>query len=174
MEPIRQLTGQDWEWEQEQYTMTELKKLVTSAPLLAYYDPSKELVIQYDASSTGLGSKLMQEGKPIAYASPALSTTEVGYAQIEKECLAIVFSHGRFRHFAGTFHLAKTMEEIWVFSTIVGRALDRLHSSDQMLFIVRLSTPITNLWRRLSRNHCAKHQKESKECYCVCCNITLC
>ena len=72
--------------------MAELKKLVTSVPLLAYYDPSKELVIQCDASSTGLGSTLMQEGKPLAYASRALSTTEIACAQIEKECLAIVFS----------------------------------------------------------------------------------
>ena len=44
MEPIRRITGQDcdWEWAQEQETsMSELKKLVTSVPLLAYYDPSK-------------------------------------------------------------------------------------------------------------------------------------
>ena len=34
----------------------------------------------------------MQEGKPLAYASQVLSDTKVGYAQIEKECLAIVFS----------------------------------------------------------------------------------
>ena len=98
MEPIRRLTRQDceWEWAKEQETsMAELKKLVTSVPLLAYYDPSKELVIQCDASS----STLMQEGKPLAYASRALSTTEVGYAQIEKECLAIVFSLERFHHY---------------------------------------------------------------------------
>ena len=85
MEPIRRLTLQYWEWTQEQETsMAELNKLVTSVPLLAYYDQSKELVIQCDASSTVLGSTLMQEGKPLAYASRALSTTEVGYAQIEK------------------------------------------------------------------------------------------
>ena len=65
--------------------MAELKKLVIPIPRLAYYDPSKELVIQCDASSTGIGSTLMQEGKPFAYASRALSATEVGYAQIEKE-----------------------------------------------------------------------------------------
>ena len=55
MEPIRLLTRQDceWEWAQEQETsMAELKKLVTLVPLLTYYDPSKELVIQCDASST--------------------------------------------------------------------------------------------------------------------------
>ena len=102
MEPIRRLTRQDyeWGWAQEQETsMAELKKLVTSVPLLAYYDPSKELVIQCDASSTGLGSTLMQEGKPLAYASRALSTTEGGYAQIEKVCLAIVFSLERFHQY---------------------------------------------------------------------------
>ena len=72
---------------------------MTSVPLLAYYDPSKELVFQCDASSTGLRSTLMQEGKPLAYASRALSTTEVGYAQVEKECLAIVFSLERFHQY---------------------------------------------------------------------------
>ena len=71
MEPICLLTREDCEWErtQEQDTsMAELKNLVMSVPLLAYryYDPSKELVIQCDALSTGLGSSLMQEGKPFA------------------------------------------------------------------------------------------------------------
>ena len=61
------------------------------------YDPSNELVIQCDASSTGLGSTLMQ--KPLAYASHALFSTEVGYAQIEQECLPIVFSLERFHQY---------------------------------------------------------------------------
>ena len=102
MDPIRLLTRQDceWEWAQEQETsMAELKKLVTSVPLLAYYRPSKELVIRCDASSTGLCSRLMQKGKPLAYASCAHFTTEVGYAQIEKECLAIVSSLERFHQY---------------------------------------------------------------------------
>ena len=102
MEPIRLLTRQDckWEWAQEQEaSMAELKKLVTSVPLLAYYHPSEELVIRCDASNTCLGSTLMQEGKPLAYASRAHFTTEVGYAQIEKECLAIVSSLKRFHQY---------------------------------------------------------------------------
>ena len=119
--------------------MAELKKLVTSVPLLAYYDPSKELVIQCDASSTGLGSTLMQEGKPIAYASRVLSTTEVGFAQIEKDCLAIVFSLERFHQY--TFGR----------KTIV--------NTDK-------KKPETIL---LSKKHCAKQPLESKECYYVCC-----
>ena len=79
--------------------MSQLKRLVTTAPLLTYYDPAKKLTIQCDASSTGLGAALMQEGKPLAYASRALSDTGVGYAQIEKECLAIAFSLERFHQY---------------------------------------------------------------------------
>ena len=97
MEPIRRLTPQDceWEWAQKQESsIAELKKLVTSVPLLAYYDPSKELVNQCDASSKNLCSMLMREGKSLAYASRAFSTTEVG-----KECLAIVFSLERFHQY---------------------------------------------------------------------------
>ena len=95
MEPIRRLTHQDakWEWTQEHDTaMSEIKKLVTSAPLLIYYNPKDELVVQCDSSSTGMGATLLQNGKPICYASRALTKTECGYTQIEKECLAIVFS----------------------------------------------------------------------------------
>jgi hypothetical protein len=102
MEPIRRLTKHDveFEWSEEQNkAMDEIKRLVTTAPVLAYYDPKKELVIQCDASSKGLGAVLLQEGKPLSYASRALSTTECEYAQIEKECLAIVFSLERFHQY---------------------------------------------------------------------------
>ena len=102
VEPLRRLTRLDceWQWSEEQdKAMNELKKLITTAPILVYYDPAKALVVQCDASSTGLGAALLQDGKPIAYASRALSTTETRYAQIEKECLAIVFAMERFHQY---------------------------------------------------------------------------
>ena len=82
--------------------MDEIKKLVTTASILAYYNSKKELLIQCDASSTGSGAVLLQDGKPLSYAriaSRALSATECEYAQIEKECLAIVFSLERFHQY---------------------------------------------------------------------------
>ena len=42
---------------------------------------------------------LLQDGKPIAYASRALTYTETNYAQIEKELLSIVFWVERFHQY---------------------------------------------------------------------------
>ena len=49
-----------------------------------------------DSSKDGLGACLMQEGRPIAFASKSLTETEKGYAQIEKELYAIHFGLKRF------------------------------------------------------------------------------
>ncbi|XP_038867865.1 carnosine synthase 1-like [Salvelinus namaycush] len=62
-------------------------------PILAYYDPNKELRLQVDASKYGLGAVLLQEGKPIGYASKSLTDCEINYAQIEKELYAILFGY---------------------------------------------------------------------------------
>ena len=67
MEPLRRLTRRDTEWqwtEEQEKSSAEVKKLVTAAPILSYYDPKEELVIQCDASQKGLGAALLQKGKP--------------------------------------------------------------------------------------------------------------
>ena len=46
-----------------------LKKFLTSAPVLAQPDIEKTFDVYYNASSTGLGCVLMQDGRVIAYAS---------------------------------------------------------------------------------------------------------
>jgi transposase InsO family protein len=102
MKPIRQLTHSKstWEWsEVQESAFNELKSMISSTPVLAYYDPDKDLEIQCDSSQSGLGAALMQGGCPIAYASKALTPTEERYAQIEKEMLAIVFSMDKFRQY---------------------------------------------------------------------------
>ena len=76
-----------------------LKKLATEAPVLKYFDPKKPTKLSVDASSTGLGAVLLQEGHPIAYASKALTDTQKNYAQIEKEMLAIVFGCTHFHEY---------------------------------------------------------------------------
>lgn len=95
---LRELIKQDNEfrWDHRHTTaMNAIKDMLTSAPVLQYFNQSKQLLIQCDSSQNGLGAALMQDNHIIEYASRALSATEQGYAQIEKELLAVVFAMER-------------------------------------------------------------------------------
>ena len=97
--PLIDLTRQDAEWiwdEPQQSTFELLKQAVSATPVLRYYNLKEDVTIQCDASQRGLGAALLQGGQPVAYASRALTDTEVNYAQIEKELLAIVFACEKF------------------------------------------------------------------------------
>ena len=87
-----------WDTPQQQ-AFEEVKYVITNSPALGFHDPSKPLTLESDASKNGLGSCLMQNDRPIAYASKSLTKTEQGYAQIEKELLAILFGCKRFHQY---------------------------------------------------------------------------
>ncbi|XP_014675268.1 PREDICTED: uncharacterized protein K02A2.6-like [Priapulus caudatus] len=99
LEPLRALTrkGTEFIWSPECVNaFTTLTRSLTEAPCLAYFDVSKEVVIQVDSSQHGLGAVLLQDGRPIEYASRALTPSEQKWAQIEKEALAVLFGLERF------------------------------------------------------------------------------
>ena len=100
--PIRQLLNKksrfQWTFEHTK-AMTEIKKCLTTAPVLGFYDVKGDVKITCDSSGTGVGGCLIQSGRPIAYASRSLTENEQSYAQIEKEMLAIVFCCERFYQF---------------------------------------------------------------------------
>eukprot|EP00795_Rhopilema_esculentum_P003277 gene3277-1608_t len=63
----------------------------------ALYDPNKEMKVNADASSYGIGGVVLQKQKdgswkPISYVSRASTPTEARYNQIEKKCLAFVWT----------------------------------------------------------------------------------
>lgn len=90
----------NWTWDDiHEESFQNIKRLAASTPVLQYYNVRKPVTIQCDASEYGLGAALLQDGKPVAYASKALTKTEQNYAQIEKECLAIVFACERFSQY---------------------------------------------------------------------------
>ncbi|XP_017892179.1 uncharacterized protein K02A2.6-like [Ceratina calcarata] len=101
-EPLRGLLKRDKEFSWAKAHDEAFEKIQDSlikAPVLANFDVRKELVLQTDASSKGLGACLMQGGKPLSYFSRSLTDTEKQYAQIEKEFLAITSAVEKFKNY---------------------------------------------------------------------------
>jgi hypothetical protein len=69
---------------------TPLRQHLTSAPMLVQPDNAKPFEVFCDASGTGLGCVLMQEGRVIAYASRALRPHEINYPTHDLELAAVV------------------------------------------------------------------------------------
>ena len=70
--PLTQLTckGKAFIWDiQCEESFNELKRRLTTSPILILPNPSEPFVVYCDASLIGLGGVLMQEGKVVAYAS---------------------------------------------------------------------------------------------------------
>lgn len=55
--------------------------------------------MQADASKNGLGACLLQQERPVMYASRALTVSEQNYAQIEKELLAVLYAMRKFHQY---------------------------------------------------------------------------
>ena len=92
--------GVPWSWcDEQQEAFDKIKSAITTDPVLQFYDVQQEVTLTCDASSHGLGAACLQDGKPVAYASRALSTTQKKYAQIEKEMLAVVFACNTFHDY---------------------------------------------------------------------------
>ncbi|KAL2250218.1 UNVERIFIED_CONTAM: Retrovirus-related Pol polyprotein from transposon [Sesamum indicum] len=77
----------------------ELKKRLTSAPILALPSGDGGYVVFTDASRQGLGCVLMQHGRVIAYASRQLRPHEINYPTHDLELAAIVHALKIWRHY---------------------------------------------------------------------------
>ena len=96
---LRDLLKQDTEFAwtaSHQEAFQQVKDLICQETTLAYFDTNKDTVLQVDSSLKGLGAVIMQDGRPIAFASKALTSTESRYANIERELLAVVYGCERF------------------------------------------------------------------------------
>lgn len=85
--------------EKAQKAFAELKKAMSSAPVLAIADEQKPYELVCDACGYGIGAVLMQEKRPLAYVSYKLNGAERNYPTGEQELLAVVKSLERWRSY---------------------------------------------------------------------------
>ena len=98
-EPHRQLTRKDAEWrwsEREELALNKLKKALTGAGVMTYFDPNKDTNILVDASPVRLGAVLTQNGKILCYSSRALTDVEQRYSQTKREMLDVAYAAEHF------------------------------------------------------------------------------
>jgi len=127
-EPLHCLTdkGAPWMWTSKHTDAVEaIKTAVIDSPVLHYCDVNVEVTIECDSSKVGLGATLLQDGQPVLFASRALTPTEQRYAEIEMECLAIVYACQKFNHY------------------ILGRNVVTIHSDHKPLETILKKTLIT-------------------------------
>jgi hypothetical protein len=118
--PLHDLLKKDsFKWTTIQSVAFEqLKTSLVTAPVMALPNFQIPFTLETDASVTGLGAVLMQQGKPIAYFSNALGSKAVAMSTYDKEALAILESLKRWRHyFLGTELKIKTDQQSLKFLT---------------------------------------------------------
>jgi hypothetical protein len=92
--------GNTFEWTPRRETkFQELKKRLTTAPVLTMPNMEKPFSIYCDASGQGLGCVLMQDGHVVAYASRQLRKHEEKYPTHDMELAAVVHALKIWRHY---------------------------------------------------------------------------
>ena len=114
-EPLHQLTckGVPFIWGPEHMEAFQLlKREISTAPILRYYDLKRPVVLQTDACAKGLGAVLLQDGHPVSFASKSLTAAQQNYVAIELEALAVSWAVQMFHHYLyGTSFTLQTNEK---------------------------------------------------------------
>jgi hypothetical protein len=76
-----------------------LKELMSTPPMLGLPDFTKRVLVECDVSGAGIGTVLMQEGRPLAYLSQGLKGKNLFLSTYEKELLALVMAVRKWRHY---------------------------------------------------------------------------
>ena len=100
--PMTRLTRKEvkFEWDDRcEEAFQELKRRLTSAPILIVPDRGQGYIVYCDASRNGLGCVLMQSRRVVAYGCHQLKNHEQNYPTHDMELAAVVFALKIWRHY---------------------------------------------------------------------------
>ena len=101
-EPLREICRQDAEFELNKsvhVTFSRTKEEISKNMTLPYFNPRSETTLQTDASKKGLGAVILQDSRPVMFASQALTGVEKNYQNLERECLVMIWGMEKFHYF---------------------------------------------------------------------------
>ena len=105
-EPLRQICRQDVEFELTEsvcVAFSRTKEEISKNVRLPYFNPKSATTLQTNASKKGLGAVILQNPKPVMFASRALTGSERNYQNLERECLVIIWGW----RYSITFYMGK-------------------------------------------------------------------
>jgi hypothetical protein len=99
--PLTQLLKKDaFAWKEDAISaFNNLKQAMTQPPVLSLPNLNKTFVVETDASGSGIGVVLMQEGHPISFISKSLGPQQQALSTYEREMLAILHAVTKWRHY---------------------------------------------------------------------------
>ena len=101
-EPLREVCRQDTEFQLTKsvhVAFSKTKEEISKNVTLPYFNPQSDTTLQTDASKKGLGAVILQDSKPVMFASRALTGAEKNYQNLERECLATIWGMEKFHYF---------------------------------------------------------------------------
>ena len=96
-EPLRQICRQNVEFELTEsvhVAFSRTKEEISKNITLPYFNPNSSTTLQTDASKKGLGAVLLQNSKPVMFASRALTGSEEELPKLGKRVLSNNLEHG--------------------------------------------------------------------------------
>lgn len=76
---LRELTKKNIQWywtKTHEKDFNHLKNLLSTSPVLQFYNEQKPITLSVDSSKDGIGAVILQDKAPIAYASKTLTESQ--------------------------------------------------------------------------------------------------
>ena len=101
-EPLMQICRQNMVFELTEsvhVAFSRTKEEISKNVTLPYFNPRSATTLQTNTSKRGLGAVILQDSRPVMFASRALTGSERNYQNLERECLVTIWGMEKFHYF---------------------------------------------------------------------------